>query len=381
MSAPHPLPLRGSAHLELVTREVEVLAARLHERLVATAASDPDRLVELRSQARDAARDATLFLDGATGANSATIGVPATDEHGEERAGTWVDALEHSPGIGFDAPDEREAAEIARMRALELAGVRAAQDASDLLPAFADGSADAAGLGGAIIVLHGRLTAGLVAPERTGLLRRGPRVVHDASIGRIIHFPTEPQHLADAWDGLLRALTAHGRAQAPTTAVARSGLLQLELLRHHPFDAANGRLARACARLMLTAEGVLDEVVAPEVVLAEDPLGYLDGVAASVRRADATAWVERWAESVGEALARALDALDGPGDARTRDDARGSTDAQEAGQAFTVPLTLADLAERHTLDAGQARTRASELIVAGELRRVVGSGGLRLLER
>jgi hypothetical protein len=366
VSEPHPLPLRGSDHLELVTREVAELAERLRALTDAAERDEPDRLAALRARARDDAREATLFLDGSTDAMRVRVRAPSGDGDEAEPVGTWVDALEQTPGIGFDAPDEREAEEIARMRSLELAGVRAAQDAVDLAPALTASNADAAGLGGAILALHGRLTAGLVAAERVGMLRRGPRVVHDASIGRIIHFPTEPQHLADAWDGLLRSLTANASPQARTTAVARSGLLHLELLRHHPFDAANGRLARACARLMLAAEGLLDDagLVAIEPVLAEDPLGYLDGVAASVRRADATAWVERWAEAVGEAIARAIDALTGPGTTASR-----------------APITLADLAAREGCGSAAARVRASERVIAGELRRVVGSGGLRLLER
>lgn len=377
MSAPHPLPLRGSDHLELVTREIHALAGRLRALTDAAERDEPDRLAALRARARDDACEATLYLDGSTDAMRVRVRTPSGDGDEAEPVGTWVDALEHTPGIGFDAPDEREAEEIARMRSLELAGVRAAQDAVDLAPAFAPSSADAAGLGGAILALHGRLTAGLVAAERVGMLRRGPRVVHDASIGRIIHFPTEPQHLADAWDGLLRSLTANASPQARTTAVARSGLLHLELLRHHPFDAANGRLARACGRLMLSAEGLIDDAVGPEAVLAEDPLGYLDGVAASVRRADATAWVERWAEAVGEAIARAIDALTGPRTAAPDTAAPGGA----ASGGPSVPITLADLAAREGCGSAAARARASEHVVTGGLRRVVGSGGLRLLER
>jgi Fic family protein len=358
-----PLPCRGSEHLDRLVREVDVLAQRLRPRLALAATHAPDALEALRTEAREAALVATLFLDGAT----------PTDA---ERVGTWADALEYSPGIGFDAPDEREAAEVARMQALEREGVRAAQASHDLLPAFATGITDASGLGGALIELHARLTAGLVAPERVGSLRRGPRVVHDSSIGRIIHFPTEPQHLGDAWEGLLRSLTAHGSPQAQATTAVRSGLLQLELLRHHPFDAANGRLARAAARSMLTADGLIDDLATPEAVLAEDPLGYLDGVAASVRRADATAWVERWVEAVAESLLRALVALDVL--APAGDDAGGIPGG--VAPAADV-IDLAELAALLGCSVAQARERASELVLAGTLRRVIGSGGLRLARR
>ncbi len=358
-----PLPWRGSDHLDRLVREVEALSGRLRPRLGHAAAHEPDALEQARTEARAATLVATLFLDGAT----------PTDA---ERTGTWADALEHSPGIGFDAPDEREAAEVARMQTLEREGVRAAQSSHDLVPAFASGSTDASGLGGALIELHARLTAGLVAPERVGSLRRGPRVVHDASIGRIIHFPTEPQHLGEAWERLLRSLTAHGSPQATAPTPVRSGLLQLELLRHHPFDAANGRLARAAARSMLAADGLIDDLAAPEVVLAEDPLGYLDGVAASVRRADATAWVERWVESVAESLLRALNALDllAPADEHV-------DELADELEPTAEVIDLAELAALLGCSVAQARERASELVLAGTLRRVIGSGGLRLARR
>jgi hypothetical protein len=51
---------------------------------------------------------ATLMLDGA-GTGPGRVSSRCTGDlvgaGVEERAGTWVDALQHSPGIGFDAPD------------------------------------------------------------------------------------------------------------------------------------------------------------------------------------------------------------------------------------------------------------------------------------
>ena len=75
-------------------------------------------------------------------------------------------------------------------------------------------------------------------------------------------------------------------------------------------DHETGLAAAAKAAGVPLADGIdVAGLVAVEAVLAEDPLGYLDGVAASVRRWDATLWVERWAEAVGEALVRQV--LDG----------------------------------------------------------------------
>jgi len=368
-----PLPCRGSEHLSHVTHEVDVLATEVRELLALAQQASLAALDTLRTATRTDTLEATLFLDGAGRGRSR----PHGDAGGEERVGTWADALEHSPGIGFDAPDEREAAEIERLSALERDGVRAALASTDLVPAFSAGSSDPAALGGAIIALHARLSAGLVADERIGALRRGPRIVHDSSIGRIIHFPTEPQHLDAAWEGLLRSLAAHGSPLARSSSAVRSGVLHLELLRHHPFDAANGRLARCAARLVLAADELIDDVVSPEVVLAEDPLGYLDGVAASTRRGDATAWVERWVESIGEALLRARATLRTLLPALPAIRISGALDGLIVDTP-TEALTIADLAQHLGVGSVEARARASTLVVAGELRRVIGSGGLRL---
>jgi hypothetical protein len=353
VSGATPLPCAGSAHLTLVLSEVVDLASTLRD---AVGRADAAVLTRVRADADAAAVAATLRLDGA----DPDLGL------GAERAGTWADAL--APVVGAEGSAD---VDVAALAAREREGVAAALAADDLADAFGATSADPNGLGAALAALHGRLVAGLVAPERVGLLRQGPRVVHDASVGRVLFFPTDHALLPDAWDALLRHLAGPGAASRGP-ALVRAGLLHLELLRHHPFDAAGGRLARAAARLALRADGIdVAGLVAVEAVLAEDPLGYLDGVAASVRRGDATLWVERWVEAVGEAVRRALDELGGAA-------APGSASVLErCGPAFT----LADAAEVLALDVDAARGALSTLVRSGALRRVPGTSGLRFLRR
>jgi len=373
-----PLPLAGSAHLSLLVDELDALVARLRTAVADVRTRAPERLEAVRAAHLDATADASLRLDG---------GLRVGDDGGTERHGTWLDALgatvtaarERTDADGAaTSPDEAglisgtaDEVELERLAALEQAGVRAGIAADDLADAFGRASSDASGLGNALAVLHGRITDGLVAPERAGRLRRGPRVVHDASVGRVLFFPTDPELLADAWDLLLRHVTgsgAGGRA-ARQPAVVRAALLHLELLRHHPFDAANGRVARAAARLALIADGLVpDGLGAPDTVLAEDPLGYLEGVAASLRRRDATAWVERALEAQGASIARVLAALDGLADAA------GATPPTALGEVFT----LGDVVEQLGVTSAIAREHTSAWVVAGTARRVIGSAGLRL---
>jgi len=355
-----PLPCRGSAHLELLVDEVHELATRLRSVLTA---STSDAVAARRRTEDVATAEATLRLDGA---------LRATTDGGGERAGTWLDALgdraTRTDPVEDSAVDE---VELGRLAALERAGVDAGLASDDLADAFGRASTDASGLGMALITLHGRMTEGLVAPERVGRLRRGPRVVHDASVGRVLYFPTDAELLADAWDALLRHVTGSGAgaSAARLPAAVRAALLHLELLRHQPFDAANGRIARAAGRLALLADGVLPSGLgAPDAALAEDLLGYHEEVAASMRRRDATSWAERCLEAHGLALRRSIEALRGEG-------------APEDGTipaALEDDFTLGDVATLLGVSPTVARERCSTWVVEGSARRVPGSAGLRL---
>jgi len=381
--AASPLPLAGSEHLDLLVTEIDALVADVR---AAAGSLDADAVARLRATEDAATAAATLLLDG---------GLRATvDGSGVERVGTWLDALGGSAHVdvdvgaegdgedgaegdgedGADAPAP-DPALLAALAQHERAGVAAGIAADDLADALGRTSADAGGLGTALAMLHGRITAGLVDPERAGRLRRGPRVVHDASVGRVLFFPTDPELLPDAWDGLLRHLTGSGAgaAAARQPTAVRAGLLHLELLRHQPFDAANGRLARAAARLALLADDLLPAGLgAPDAGFAEDPLGYHEEVGASVRRRDATHWVERALETHTIALSRTLAALATLGaDARV-------TATDEPPDLLEETFTLADVIAHEGGTSATARERCSTWVRAGLVTRVVGSQGLRL---
>ena len=374
-----PLPCAGSAHLEVMLVELDELATRTRAEAQRMADTDAAALDALIAAERHQTAAATLALDGALTAGATHSEASAVDGSDAERIGTWLDALGGTVrratgadvGDGSARGDAVDEAEVARLRELEHQGVHAALDATDLADGLSAEGQDAAGLGGTIIALHARLTAGLVNGARAGALRRGSRVVHDASVGRIIFFPTDPELLATAWDGLLRDATRALRRPAPV----RAALLHLELLRHHPFDAANGRLARAVHDHALRAAGILPPgLAAADPVLATDPLGYLDGVAASMRRRDATVWIERSLESTGRALRRTLDAIAAP--QRAAHDG-----ASLLPGDLPATFTLADVVEATGCTAADARAVTSRWVIDGAAERVIGSSGLRLTRR
>jgi hypothetical protein len=153
-----------------------------------------------------------------------------------------------------------------------------------------------------------------------------------------------------------------------------AGVLHLELLRHQPFDAANGRLARAAGRLALIADDLMPGGLgAPDPVLAEDPLCYHEEVGASLRRRDATRWIERLLEAQGIALQRSIAALSAASTGTPAEPPPGNS----IPDALPNDFTLGDVAELTGSGAADARERCSTWVVSGQVQRTVGSGGLR----
>lgn len=359
MSTPQRRRFERSPHLVALIAEVERLAT-----LVA-AAPGPARTT-LRGQRDLEAVHATLMLDGVArdglpspetaraAVAAAGIGdaaqAPAAAPHLPRRQGSWLDTLR----VLDDPADEL-------LTALELLGACAAQDSDDLVEAVFDDPAAVLG------ELHRRLTRGLVLPARAGALRQLEQAVHDGATGRILHLTTPVADLAREFGLLLAWLSGPG---AREHGVITSGVVHLELLRLHPFDAANGRLARAAARTILRARGLdPDHLAAPEPCLAADPLGLAEEVARTLRRRDLTIWLERWAEATADGLRRSARTL-------------GTLEVQPepAARTFAATHPRFTIAEfRAAMPAGpeQARAQLSELLDAGLVRRVPATRGLR----
>lgn len=341
-----------SPHLVGLIAEAERLAT-------VVAGADPDARDTRRAAARDAAALASLRLDGGH-----LDAPPADDDLRAARAAVRRDDGSR-PGTWFDAmgvTDALDADHTRQVRALEFAGVRAALDADELADEVVREPV------ATLARLHAVLTDGLVDPDRVGTPRELDQAVTDASTGRVLYFASPPDRIAGELALLEGWLTS---AATREHALLVSGVLHHEVLRVHPFDAANGRLARAASRLLLRAHGLdPDGLPAPEVALAEDPLGYHEEVARSVRRRDLTIWLERWSEAVTDGLrdvARDLDLLDVevPG-------AVGSFLADHPGT-----FTVADHRAGRGLEPAASREELERLLDAGRIRRVPGARGLR----
>lgn len=342
-----------TTHLVQLIAESERLAASLHGAANVPPGEGPDPTAEaaLASLRLDGTPiDAVPDLGPANAVAAAPSPAPRTAP--DHRGANWFEALR----VLDDEPDEY-------LQALEFAGVITALASDDLAERLLTDARPA------LEELHRRLVSGLVAPDRAGAHRTAELAVHDASVGRIIYYPSAPAAIPGQLDLLAAWL---GSAGAREHGLVVSGVVHLELLRIHPFDAANGRLARSAARLVLRARGLDPHgLAAPEPALAADPIGYYTEVASTLRRRDLSIWLERWGEAVTDGLRTAARSLGRLPD-RVPDRAA-SFLAARPDPAFTV----ADY--RAELGLGPADTHADlrELLDAGRVRRVPGTRGLR----
>lgn len=336
-------------HLVALVAEAERLAATI-------AAASPDASVvdDLHAEAALA----SLRLDGSRLTEVPDLALARQVLAGREsegasgvRRGTWLDVLRTG-----EVEDEE-------LAAVEYLAVRSGIDADDLAEPLLHGTQEA------LAELHRRLTTGLLPPAAAGVPRVSDQAVHDASVGRVVYFTAEPREIPKRLALVASWLSG---AAAREHGLIVSGVVHLELLTIHPYEAANGRLARTAARLILRARGLDPSRLAlAEPVLATDALGYHEEVARTLRRRDLTIWLERWGEAVAAGLrrsARRLGLL--PSDVPERP--RRFVEQQDEPR-----FTVVDYRAGAAVGPEEARVDLERLLDAGRIRRVPGSRGLR----
>lgn len=313
------------------------------------ATTEPDRAVVDR--ARDLAAVATLRLDGSPMEEvpPPVDQLPVGSATGPARGG-WLEVLRAGTEDLEQAPDEV-------LLAVEHHGARAGLDADDLAPLLRGDPI--AGLRD----LHARVTDGLLAPEVAGVPRRTEQTVHDASIGRVLFFPVDPGRIGERLEQ-----AAAWVADSGAHPLIVSGVLHHQVLDIHPFEAANGRLARIAARLLLATAGIdVARVSQPEAALLDDSIGYLDEIGRSRRLGDPGAFVARWAEAVIDGLRAAAHELGVAPD----------VDVPHATVAFLADRAGAEFTIVDHRRAGGEDAGLDAALRAGLARRVHGTQGLR----
>jgi len=348
-------------HLVALLGQAQGAAARL-------AGADPDRRAALIDQARRESARLSAKLDASPLDDDTAqevdrrdaAGLPAVDDLPKpaEREAGWARTLKL---------DDMETQEVA---AAEYGNLLATFDAEpEIASSFFSEPLEA------LRALHRELTVGLVAPEDIGRSRRTEQALHDGAQGMVIFNAPPAEQVPGLLDELAAWLTgSKGMGSAALPAVVVAGVVHERILEWQPFEAANGRLARAASRVVLRARGLDPHGCAViERELAADAAGYHHEVAATMRRQDLGPWVERYAEAAAAALERAADAIDPLPRPEPPARARDAVADLDAG----APLTIAEYVRRTGVgyEAAQADLRA--LVGAGVLVRELGSRGLR----
>jgi hypothetical protein len=351
--------LSYSHHLVGLVARAEAAAARLGE-------ADPDRRRELAARARRTAARLSARLDGSPLEDATAAAVDRREAAGLPPA----EVPPSAPGRaarGWAGALKLDGLPTQDVAAVEYANLLACHDVeAELAGAVFEAPLDT------LESLHATLCAGLVDPGVVGRPRRTEQAIHDGAQGQVIHRAPAPATVP----GRLEALAAWlGAGSATLPALVVAGAVHERLLEWQPFEAANGRLARAFARLVLRARGLDPHGLAvPERAFSADPVGYYGEVAATVRRRGALGpWLERWGEALCSGLELAVaDACPPVEVSVPRHAARF---AAELGADEGV--TLAAYAARLGVTLETARAEVAALERAGALRLVPGTRGLR----
>ena len=335
-------------------------AGRLQRDLAAVPSDRRSALVP--AARRDAAR-ASVRLD-ASPLSAATAEAVEQGRAGRGRP----EVAAGTPAGGWAAALHLDTLATQDLAALEYRNALAAYDAEACLARRLTSDPQAT-----VAALHGLLCDGLVDPARSGRPRPFDLDVHEGAQGQVLYrtpaAPAVPALLEELW-----AWLAGPAGSAP--ALLAAGVVHLRILAWQPYPAANGRLARSLARVVLRAFGAdPDGLCVPEPLWLRDPLGYHRDVAATLRRrGDLTGWLA----NVVEACVLALeDAAVRCGGQPVPQRLPAVVAALEPDAALTVPAYAA--AQR--CDHVQAEADLAALRAAGHLRLEPGTRGLRYRRR
>lgn len=344
--------LRYTHHLAGLLAEAAAASTRLE-------AVTPSRLQQLAVDARRTVARLSARLDGSPLSDATADAVDA----GEPLA----PPPPPDASLGWSAALRLEGMGTQQVAAVEYANLLAAGEAEPVLaPRLFEEPAEV------LATVHGTVCRGLVAPEVVGRPRRTAQAVHDGAQGMVVFNVPDPERVP----GLLADLAGWlGRGSATVPALIVAAVVHERLLEWQPFEAGNGRVARAAARLVLRARGLDPHGVAvAEHAFVADPGGYYREVAATIhRRGDLGPWCERYAEAVIDGFRIAAAADGGPQAPVPPPRAAAIAAALPGGETMTV----AEYADRARVSRDTAHRELRQLTEAGALTREPRSSGLR----
>jgi hypothetical protein len=347
-------------HLVGLVAAAEAAASRL-------AGADPDRRAEVAAASRREQALLSARLDGSPLEDATAAEVDARESAGDALVGTTAPPPEAAARGSWARTLKLDAMGTQEVAAVEYANLLRCHDAeAELAGRFFDEPLEV------LRSLHGHICAGLVDPEAIGRFRTTVQAVHDGAQGAVIYNAPDPAGLP----GLVEAL-GHwlGRGSARVPAVVLSAVVHERILEWQPFEAGNGRVARAAARVVLRARGLDPHGVAvPERHLAAQSLTYYREVAATIRRrGDLRPWLERCTEAVLGGLVDAAAAAHPSGAVAAPARALEVMADLVGGES----LSLSEYAGRAGVSLDVAHQDLRALALAGSVRMEPGTSGLR----
>ncbi len=342
-----------SHHLVHLLARVEAAHTRL-------AAADPDRRGALAAAARSESAMLSARLDGSPLTPETVVRVDGGD------VPTLSGPGQADLGVGWARALKLDGMETQDVAAVEYANLLAVhQVEAELADAALAHPLDT------LRRLHGVICQGLVEPEVIGTPRVTDQAVHDGGQGMVIYNAMAPELVEGAMADLAEWLRRRTLVLSPAVT---AGIVHERLLTIQPFEAGNGRVARAFTRLVLMALGVDRSGAAVlERQLWADAAGYYGEIAATMRRrGDTSIWLERHTGALARALERAADELDPRPTPALPERGRAVVAAVAPGRT----INLREYAEDAGVELRVARDDLLAFARAGELVELPGGGGL-----
>ena len=361
-----PVRIAWTDHLVELVGQAAAAAARIAgapdqaRRALATSATREWARLSARLDGSPLTEETAAAIDAGAVPAALAARVEAHEAKGPDPSGGWATALR------LDARhlDQLETQDVAAIEYANL--LTCAQLEPQLTQEFFERPRQA------LTQLHAAICRGLVAPDVLGRPRRTAQAVHDGAQGHVLYYAADPDTLPDLLDAFGRWL-ADDSATLPTLVLA--GVVHERLLEWQPFEAGNGRLARAASRVVLRARGLdPDGLAVPERLLAADATGYYREVSATRRRrGELSGWLERYGEALVAGLESAAKALVCPPAVEVPRRAMAVID----GLAPPGTITLREYAEAAGVTFATARNELQTCVVAGVLERQPRASGLR----
>jgi len=146
--------------------------------------------------------------------------------------------------------------------------------------------------------IHQILTHRVLPKERQGRYREGKSVSRNSMTMQVSWTWPDASEILSGIKGLLSWVNS--RETKDVHPVIKAGIIHSEIARIHPFDDANGRLARVLATLSLYLSGYdVNKFFSLEEYYDSDALSYYKNLGTALKeKADLTAWLEYFCEGL-----------------------------------------------------------------------------------